>query len=81
MNIKTQEYRINGNKWRVGGFLGALLALIGIFFVVPAFEKNLHSFTPSVQFYSTDSLLCLRHRWPKSNFSNRPFFTDPIHLF
>jgi len=43
MNIKTQEYRINGNKWRVGGFLGALLALIGIFFVVPAFEKNFYT--------------------------------------
>jgi len=43
MNIKTQEYLINSNKWRAGGFLGALVAVIGIFFIAPAFEKNFYA--------------------------------------
>lgn len=40
MNVKTQECCINANKWRVGGFLGALLAVAIIFFIIPLFEKN-----------------------------------------
>jgi len=45
MDVKTQEYSVNTfkritAKWRVGGFLGALLAVIAIFFIVPLFEKN-----------------------------------------
>lgn len=49
MDIKTQEHcinnfnRINTNKWRVGGFFGAFLAVIAIFFIVPIFEKNFYT--------------------------------------
>lgn len=40
MDIKTQEPCINCNRWRNWGFFGAFLAILAIFFVVPAFEKN-----------------------------------------
>lgn len=40
MDIKTQEYCMNSNKWRIGGFLGAFLAITAIFFFVPILEKN-----------------------------------------
>lgn len=43
MDIKTQKYCINSNKGRVGGFLGALLAVLAIFFIVPIFEKNFYT--------------------------------------
>lgn len=40
MDIQTQEYCMSSNKWRIAGFLGALLAIMAIFFIVPIFEKN-----------------------------------------
>jgi len=46
MDIKTQKYYINSintNNWRVAGFLGAFLAVIAIFFIVPIFEKNFYT--------------------------------------
>ncbi len=48
MDANTQEAyinfnRINTNKCRVGGFLGAILAVIAIFFIVPIFEKNFYT--------------------------------------
>ena len=43
MDIKTQVNSIQTNKWRIGGFLGAFLAIGAIFFVVPIFEKNFYT--------------------------------------
>ncbi len=46
METKTEEYNINSNKtsnWHVGGFFGAFLAVIAIFFIVPIFEKNFYT--------------------------------------
>ncbi len=43
MEIKTQKYCINSNKWRIGGFLGAFFAIIAIFIIVPIFEKNFYT--------------------------------------
>jgi hypothetical protein len=43
MEINTQECCISSNKWRVGGFIGAFLAIIAIFFIVPVFEKNFYT--------------------------------------
>lgn len=43
MNITTQQYCINRNKWRFGGFIGAFLAVISIFFIFPIFEKNFYT--------------------------------------
>lgn len=42
---KTQEYQLqeHANKWRLGGFLGALLAVMAIFVIVPALEKNFYT--------------------------------------
>ncbi len=45
MDVKTEDYSLNSfklinAKWRVGGFLGALLAVMAIFFIAPLFEKN-----------------------------------------
>lgn len=40
MDVKIQDYCIDGKKWRVAGFLGAFLAVMAIFFIVPMFEKN-----------------------------------------
>jgi voltage-gated potassium channel len=43
MSVKTAEYYVSRNNWRVGGFLGAFLAVIAIFFIVPIFEKNFYT--------------------------------------
>lgn len=40
MSVQASGYYISGNRWRLGGFLGAFLAVIAIFFIVPVFEKN-----------------------------------------
>lgn len=42
MNVETQECTIR-SKWHVGGFLGAFLAVIAIFCIVPIFEKNFYT--------------------------------------
>ncbi|MBA2727004.1 MAG: hypothetical protein H0U49_02385 [Parachlamydiaceae bacterium] len=41
MNIRT--HCINSNPWRIGSFLGAFLAIIAIFLIVPVFEKNFYT--------------------------------------
>lgn len=43
MHTKTLEIRINNNKWRIGGFFGAIFSIITIFFIVPLFEKNFYT--------------------------------------
>ncbi len=43
MSVKTEECNISRNSWRFGGFLGAFLAVIAIFFIVPIFEKNFYT--------------------------------------
>lgn len=48
MTTKTQDYcnnfnSINTNKWRIQGFIGAFLAIMAIFFIVPSFEKNFYT--------------------------------------
>jgi hypothetical protein len=43
MDAKAQEYCISKSKWRAGGFFGALLSIIAIFFIVPVFEKNFYT--------------------------------------
>lgn len=41
MDVKTtKESRINTNKWRIGGFIGAFFAVMAMFLIVPIFEKN-----------------------------------------
>lgn len=43
MSVRTQEYYISRNSLRFGGFFGAILAIIAIFFIVPLFEKNFYT--------------------------------------
>lgn len=43
MSVLTSEYYVSRNKWRIGGFFGAILAVIAIFFIVPAFEKDFYT--------------------------------------
>lgn len=43
MNVKAQEYYISRSRLRFVGFIGSFLAVIAIFFIVPAFEKNFYS--------------------------------------
>lgn len=43
MDARTQKYCIASNKRRVGGFLGTLLAIVAIFFIVPIFDKNVYT--------------------------------------
>jgi len=39
----TKKECINSDKWRIGGFFGAFLAILSIFFIVPIFEKNFYT--------------------------------------
>src|ERR1700722_9938559 len=43
MDIKTKKCCINRSILRIGGFLGAFLSVIAIFFIVPLFEKNFYT--------------------------------------
>lgn len=43
MDIKEQKKRTESNKWHAKGFLGAFLAIIAIFFIVPIFEKTFYT--------------------------------------
>jgi hypothetical protein len=40
MSVKIRANSINGSQWRIGGFLGAVFAVMVIFCIVPIFEKN-----------------------------------------
>ena len=43
MSTKTQTFSLKTHKWRAKAILGAVLALISIFLIVPIFDKNFYT--------------------------------------
>lgn len=43
MKIKAQDCKIGCTIWRLGGILGAFIAVIAIFLIVPIFEKTFYT--------------------------------------